>query len=114
MEQIETQVSDLRYLTSTPGERRAAGLPPLPAVASPASVVSGDNQHSPAQGLATTGDSAGGGGKRKAEEEGPGEKPGKAQRSKRNRVSLSWARPVPAACLSARAVLTRSLPHRPV
>lgn len=88
MEQIETQVSDLRYLTSTPGERRAAALPPLPVVASPASVVSGENQ-SPAQNHANSADTSGGSAKRKADEEG-GEKTGKAQRSKRNRVSASF------------------------
>lgn len=84
MEQIETQVSDLRYLTSTPGERRVAGLPPLPVVASPASVVSGENHQSPAHAHAGSAD---GGAKRKADEDG-GEKGAKAQRSKRNRVSL--------------------------
>lgn len=90
MEQIETQVSDLRYLTSTPGERRVAGLPPLPVVASPVSVVSGENQLSPALAHPNSVDGAGvGGTKRKADEEGNGEKTTKAQRSKRNRVSDS-------------------------
>ena len=95
MEQIETQVSDLRYLTSTPGERRVARLPPLPAVASPASIVSGENQHSPAHNHTSSADgpaaTPGSGAKRKAEEDG--EKTGKAQRSKRNRVSSTLAPP---------------------
>ena len=90
MEQIETQVSDLRYLTSTPGERRVAGLPPLPVVASPVSVVSGENQLSPANVQASSADgTVAGGTKRKAEEEGNGRTSTKAQRSKRNRVSAS-------------------------
>lgn len=90
MEQIETQVSDLRYLTSTPGERRVAGLPPLPVVASPVSVVSGENQLSPARAQPNSADvTPAGGTKRKAGEDGSGEKAAKAQRSKRNRVSAS-------------------------
>lgn len=113
MEQIETQVSDLRYLTSTPGERRVAGLPPLPVVASPASVVSGENQLSPAH---VHSSSADGGAKRKAADEDGVEKAARAQRSKRNRVSFrsrvsTWAAGPDGLCRCV--VLTRSA-HRPV
>lgn len=88
MEQIETQVSDLRYLTSTPGERRVAGLPPLPVVASPSSVMSGELQHSPSHHHSVSLDGSGSGGKRKADDDGAESRAAKAQRSKRNRVSV--------------------------
>lgn len=118
MEQIETQVSDLRYLTQTPGERRpsAAGAPiaatpydPLShtmAAGSPASAASGgDNSglyrghsthhtttHAAASRNSMSADgatSASNGAKRKADEEEGAAGPTKQQRSKRNRVSES-------------------------
>lgn len=83
MEQIETQVSDLRYLTQMPvplpSEREGPDYSP------PASAMPGDNSALAVLGAGDGGGAAPGSAKRKSEdEEATGSK---RQRSKRNRVS---------------------------
>src|SRR4051794_22497386 len=88
MDQLESQINDIRFLTGAPAQA-AAGQPPLPG-APRASLSASSPGHAPAPPTSAYSPDAPASAKRRLDDDDDG---GKQQRSKRNRVSCPAGNP---------------------